>query len=70
MAWNSYCYVNLSKVFDDSYDAYGYFIVAKNRSAVPREIEDTRTSFVFFLELERLESGAVIGYPLHRIEVK
>lgn len=61
---------NLTKVFEQGYESYGYFIDAKSKTAVPREIETTRTSFIFLLELERLENGVVIGYPLRRIEVR
>ena len=61
---------NLKKIFDHGYQAFGYFIEAKNKNVVPREIEVTKTSFVFSLELERIDGGAVIGYPLQRIEVK
>lgn len=61
---------NLEKVFNKGYKAYGYFIEARNKKVVPREIEVTKTSFIFSLELERLEDGTVIGYPLKRIEVK
>jgi len=37
---------------------------------LPREIETTKTSFIFSLELDKLEDGTVIGYPIKRIEVK
>ncbi len=57
------------KAFNGGYESYGYFVEAKNKNVVPREIEVTKTSFVFSLELERLD-GSVIGYPIKRIEVK
>lgn len=60
----------LSLVFDKGYEAYGYFIVAKDTSAVPRQIEETRTSFVMQLQLSRRDDGVVIGLPIRRIEVK
>ena len=59
----------LQKAFEEGYATFGYFVEAKDKTAVPREIAHTKTSFVFSLELERLENGAVIGYPLQRIEV-
>jgi hypothetical protein len=60
----------LAKIFNDGYEAFGYFIDAKNSNVVPREIERSRISFVFSLELERLPDGRIIGYPLDRIDVK
>jgi hypothetical protein len=61
---------NLEKVFSRGYQAFGYFVVAKDKNIVPREIAKTRTSFLFSLELERLEDDTVIGYPLQRIEIR
>jgi hypothetical protein len=60
----------LSMIFDEGYEAYGYFIEAKDTTADPREIESTKTSFIFELELERLDDGSIIGYPLRRIEIR
>ncbi len=60
----------LDKVLNEGYEAFAYFIEPKNKNAHPREIGATRTSFVFLLELERLPDGAVIGYPVDRIEVR
>ncbi len=60
----------LALAFTEGYAVYGYFVVAKDKNAIPRKIERTITSFVFSLELEKLESSAVIGYPLQRIEIK
>tara|TARA_R110002072_G_scaffold211501_3_gene369079 strand:- start:992 stop:1417 length:426 start_codon:yes stop_codon:yes gene_type:complete len=60
----------LSKIFDDGYEAFGYFIEAKTPVQVPREIKSTKTSFIFSLDLERLPDGRIIGYPKQRIEVK
>ena len=60
----------LSKIFEDGYEAFGYFIDAKNPNVARREIEKTRTSFIFSLELDKLSDGRIIGYPLDRIEVK
>ncbi len=62
--------VKLAKAFDEGYKKYGYFVEAKNKNLVPREIANTKTSFVFSLELEKLEDGSVVGYPLQRIEVR
>lgn len=59
----------LDKVFESGYEAFGYFVEPKSRNTVPREIKNTRTSFVLRLELKRLNNGIVIGYPLERVEV-
>lgn len=60
----------LALVFEKGYEAFGYFIEAKDRKARPREIEHTKTSFIFSLELRRLADGVVVGYPLNRIEIR
>lgn len=60
----------LALVFDEGYEAYGYFIEPKDKTAIPREIAYTKTSFVFRLELKRLDDGRIIGYPLERIDVR
>ena len=59
-----------SLVFDKGYEPYGYFIVAKDRTAHPREIADTRTSFVVRLQLETLQDGSIVGIPRDRVEVR
>src|SRR4051794_28981392 len=33
-------------VFEQGYEPYGYFIVAKDRTVIPHQIEETRSSFV------------------------
>ena len=60
----------LSKIFDEGYESYGYFVVAKDVNSNPREIEKTKTSFVFSLELKKLNNGIIICYLLNRIEIK
>ena len=57
-------------VFEHGFEPYGYFIVAKDRTAEPRDIEETRTSFVVQLKLETLPDGSIFGSPIRRIEVK
>jgi hypothetical protein len=57
-------------VFSDGYEPYGYFIVAKDRNAFPREIAETRTSFVVRLQLEQLQDGSIFAIPRDRIEVR
>jgi hypothetical protein len=57
-------------VLQQGYKAYGFFVEAKDKHAEPREIKVTKTSFIFSLEVEQLDNGDVIGYPLERIEVK
>jgi len=58
-----------NKVLNEEYKAFGYFIVARDKNAEPREIEYTKTSFIFSLQVEKLDNGDIIGYPLERIEV-
>lgn len=60
----------LDKIFNQGYEAFGYFIVVKDRTARPREIGKAKTSFIFALELEKLQDGRIIGYPLTRINVQ
>lgn len=60
----------LALVFEHGYEPYGYFIKAKDTKAEPREIEETRTSFVFSFELEKQADGTIIGYPKTRIELR
>ena len=62
--------INIDKVLNHGYKAFGYFIEAKDKNIVPREIKETRTSFVFSLELEKLPTGEIICYLIDRIEVK
>lgn len=59
----------LNKIFNENYKSYGYFVEAKDRNANPREIERTKTSFIFELDLKKLKDGTIIGYPLKRIEI-
>lgn len=61
---------SLFKVFEEGYEPLGYFIVAKDRFAHPREIAETRTSFVMKLKLSRLDDGSIVGTPLDRIEIR
>lgn len=60
----------LALVFDNGFEPYGYFIEPKDRTSRPREIEETKTSFIFSLGLERLSGGTVIAYPIARIEIR
>lgn len=57
-------------VFEHGYEAYGYFIVPKDRFAQPREILETRTSFVMKLRLERLADGSVWATAIERLEIR
>jgi hypothetical protein len=56
-------------VFEHSYEAFGYVVEAEDTGAEPRKIESTATSFVFQLELQRLQDGTVLGYPTSRINI-
>ncbi|MCP3669453.1 MAG: hypothetical protein GY814_03250 [Gammaproteobacteria bacterium] len=58
------------KALNGGYRTFGYFVEAKDKNVVPREIANTKTSFVFSLKIERLDDGSIIGYPLNRIEVR
>ena len=60
----------ISLVLDHGYNAYAYFIEAKDRAAIPREIADIRTSFVMEMQLSKSDSGWVTGVPIRRIEVR
>jgi hypothetical protein len=60
----------LSKIFNEGYEPFGYFVVAKDVNSHPREIAHTKTSFIFSLELKKLEDGTIICYPVKRIEIK
>jgi len=59
-----------SLVFDGGYEPYGYFIVAKDPSEHPRQIAETRTTFVMKLELHTAESGEILGIPIERVDVR
>jgi hypothetical protein len=60
----------LALVFDQGYEPFGYFIVAKDPTAHPREIEETRTSFVVRLSIKKLPDGSIFGVQRERIEVR
>lgn len=57
-------------VFDQGYTAFGYFVVAKDTTAVPREIAETRTGFVMRMALSKDDGGVIVGMPLKRIEIR
>ena len=57
-------------VFDQGYAAFGYFLVAKNTNAVPRQIAETRTGFVMRMTLSKDQRGVIFGTPIERIEVR
>jgi len=60
----------LGLVFDKGYEPWGYCIVAKDRHARPREIEETRTCFVYLLRLERLPDGTILAHPISRLNLR
>jgi endo-1,4-beta-mannosidase len=60
----------LALVFEKGYEPFGYFIEAKDRNARPRQIEETKTGFIFSLELERFPDGTILAYPKDRIEIR
>ena len=57
-------------VFDQGYAAFGYFVVAKDTTAIPREIAETRTGFVMRMNLSKDAQGVIVGAPVERIEVR
>ncbi len=59
----------LALVFEQGYEPWCYFIEAKDRSAYPREISSTLTSFVLLLKLDRRADGSIVGTPLKRVEI-
>lgn len=54
-------------IFEDGYDAFGYFVEAVDPDAQPREIKETRTSFVMRLELSKDDDGSIYAVPVERI---
>ena len=60
----------LALVFDQGYEAWAYFVEAKDRRAVPREIESTRTGFVLQLQVSRADDGSVTGTAIRRVEIR
>ena len=60
---------NLRKVFEDGYEAYGYFVVADDPAAEERSIKETKPSFIFSFDLEKQSDGTVLGYPQYRLEM-
>ena len=59
----------LALVFEQGYQPFGYLVVAKDVNAEPREIEKTKTSFIFELKVRRCSDGRVLAYPVRRIEI-
>jgi len=60
----------LAKVFDEGYQPLGYVVIAKDPEAAAREIGETKTGFVFELDLEKEEDGTILGYLGKRIELR
>jgi hypothetical protein len=57
-------------VFEQGYEPWGYFIVARDRTVIPHEIEETRTSFVVRLELTKLPDGTIFCKIVERVEIR
>lgn len=57
-------------VFNHGYKAFAYFIEAEDVNIVPRSIKSIKTTFIFSLEIEKLDDGSIVGEPLDRINVK
>lgn len=60
----------LALVIDRGYEAWGYFIEAKDPNAQPREIENTATSFVVRLAISVRDDRTVTGQVLERVEIR
>lgn len=60
----------LDLVFEHEYEAFGYFVEAKDVNAQPLEIAKTLTSFVVRLDLEKLDDGCFVGKIKDRIEIR
>ena len=60
----------LALVFEEGYEAWGYFIKARDRTAQPRAIESTATSFVVRLDLWKRDDGTIAGKVIERIEIR
>lgn len=60
----------LGLVFEQGYEAWGYFIEAKDPTAHPREIANTATSFVVRLTLSKRSDGTIAGQVIERVEVR
>ena len=59
----------LALVFEHGYEPYGYFIEAVDRTAQPRKIAKTTTSFVVQLDLDKRSDGSIVGTVIKRIPV-
>lgn len=60
----------LALVFEKDYQPFGYVVVAKNTSSHPRVIEETKTGFIFELELERKSNGNIYARVISRINLR
>lgn len=60
----------LALVFEEGYQSFGYVVIAKDTSSHPREIEETRTGFIFKLELEREPNGNIYARVTNRINLR
>ncbi len=60
----------LALVFDSGYQPFGYIVVARDKHAYPREIEETRTGFVFELAITREPNGDVRARVISRINLR
>lgn len=60
----------LSLVFDKAYQPFGYVVVAKDISSHPREIEETKTGFIFEIELKQEPNGNIYARVINRINLR
>ena len=56
-------------ISEEGYETFGYFVEAIDPDASPREIKETRTSFVMRLELTTEDNGCIYGVPVERISL-
>ena len=59
----------LRLIFHEGYQPFGYVMLARDIKAVPREIKETKTGFVFEVALKRRDDGVILGYPTRRINL-
>jgi len=60
----------LRLAFEEGYETFGYVVVAKDPGASPRQIEETRTGFIFEIELLRQHDGSIRGAVRKRINLR
>jgi hypothetical protein len=60
----------LALVTEHGYQPFGYLVVAKDPSVEPRQIEETKTGFIFELRLIHEADGVIRGEVTKRINLR